>query len=174
MSKANEAMKNQCVQDMMKNVDGSVENALRFAYNKGYTDAKREGVEGLFNGNGCTILEIEKGYGRFGYAEHNGKTMFVISASENEAEVGSSPDADPTEKPLFALVVRDSEHAMVIAEAFMHMAEYFKAKQEEPEAETADDSDETLEVSKKDWQAMKNMLFKMLAKVEFGEDEGNG
>ena len=174
MSKANEAMKNQCVKDMMQNVDNSVENALRFAYNKGYTDAKREGVEGLFDGNGCTVLEIEKGYGRFGYAEHNGKPVFVISASENEAEVGSSPDADPTEKPLFALVVRDSEHAMVIAEAFMHMAEYLKGKREEPEEETSDDDDETLEVNKKDWQNMKNLLFKMLAKVEFGEDEGNG
>ena len=63
---------------------------------------------------------------------------------------------------------------MVIAEAFMHMAEYFKAKQKNPEEETADDGEETLEVNKNDWQAMKTMLFKMLAKVEFGEDEGNG
>ena len=43
MSKSDSMMKSQCVSDMMKNVVGSMENVIRYAYNNGYKDAKAEG-----------------------------------------------------------------------------------------------------------------------------------
>ena len=162
MSKPDEAMKNQCIKDMMKNVDNSVENAIRFAYNKGYKDAKREGTEGLFNGDGCPVIEIQKGHARFGNAIVRGKHVFLISTCENEADVGSFPEDDPTEKPLIGIVIRDAEHARVFAESFERMADCM----EQMEAEADDESDDDFISDCEDLHKLKKSLLKTLAVIE--------
>lgn len=181
MSKPDEMLKNQCVKDMLQNVDNSVENALRYAYNLGYKNAKKEGAEGLFGDEkGCVVIDVQKCYGRYSLGRRGDDHLFVISCSEQYAKPGTSTKdiEDDTEKPLLGLVIHDAEHARTLANAFESFAKFI-----EDEDAVADDDDEEDEeehsFNRKDLNELKSQLFDLLNTLdeivsESEKDDGDG
>ena len=165
MSKSDSMMKSQCVSDMMKNVVGSMENVIRHAYNNGYKDAKTEGCSDkdemlrmVFDSDeGCPVIETKKGHGRYGFSRVRDKWVFVISSSKNEAEVGSKPGDGDEEKPIVGLVIRDAEHAKVIAECFLEMADFLDKEQNEPES---------INITRDEWQTLKSSIYGIMGVIE--------